>query len=110
HLTVRSRVRAGQDLIIPRAPATLLAARTERPAPTAMASRSIAAPAAVAAVNDKAVDDRDDESDPITYRVKRGDTLSSIARLFDTTVDRLKSLNRLRGTRISVGDRLTVRR
>jgi len=44
-----------------------------------------------------------------TYRVKRGDTLFSIARLFNTTVDKLRSLNRLRGNRISVGDRLTVR-
>ena len=44
-----------------------------------------------------------------TYRVKRGDTLFSIARLFDTTVDKLRSLNRLRGSHISVGDRLTVR-
>ena len=44
-----------------------------------------------------------------TYRVKRGDTLFSIAQLFDTTVARLRSLNRLRGSHISVGDRLTVR-
>jgi membrane-bound lytic murein transglycosylase D len=104
HLTVRSRIRAGQELIIPRAPATLLAARADRPAPAAMASRSIAAPAVVAAVAEKS-----DDSEPITYRVKRGDTLSSIARLFDTTVDRLRALNRLRSTRIVVGDRLTVR-
>jgi LysM repeat protein len=69
-----------------------------------MASRSIAAPAVVAAVAEKS-----DDSEPITYRVKRGDTLSSIARLFDTTVDRLRALNRLRSTRIVVGDRLTVR-
>ena len=46
---------------------------------------------------------------PVTYRVKRGDTLFSIARLFDTTVAKLRSLNRLRGNHISVGDRLTVR-
>ena len=46
---------------------------------------------------------------PTTYKVKRGDTLFSIAKLFDTTVATLKSLNRLRGSRIAVGDRLTVR-
>jgi membrane-bound lytic murein transglycosylase D len=46
---------------------------------------------------------------PLTYRVKKGDTLSSIARLFDTTVDTIRSLNRIRGTRITPGDRLTIR-
>jgi LysM repeat protein len=48
-------------------------------------------------------------SAPLTYRVKKGDTLSSIARLFDTTVDKIKNLNRLRGSRITPGDRLTIR-
>jgi membrane-bound lytic murein transglycosylase D len=102
HLSVKSRIRAGQDLIIPRAPATLMAARTERPVPATVASRAIAGPAAVATVG------RQPESRPVTYRVKRGDTLVSIARLFDTTVDRLRSLNRLRTSHIAVGDRLTV--
>ena len=102
-LRVSSRVRPGQDLIIPRAPATLMATHADRPAPVAVASRSISGPAPVATVSN-ASDNR-----PTTYRVKRGDTLFSIARLFDTTVDKLKSLNRLRGSRIAVGDRLTVR-
>jgi membrane-bound lytic murein transglycosylase D len=47
---------------------------------------------------------------PVIYRVRRGDTLSRIARRFDTTVDDLKRLNQLSGDRINVGDRLTVRR
>jgi LysM repeat protein len=42
--------------------------------------------------------------------VQRGDTLFSIARRFDTTVDALKSLNRLRTNTIGIGDRLTVKR
>jgi membrane-bound lytic murein transglycosylase D len=103
-LSVRSRIRPGQDLIIPRAPATLLASRTDRPAPTAVASRAINGPAPVA--------NADRASEPkalTTYRVKRGDTLFSIAQLFDTTVAKLRSLNRLSGSHISVGDRLTVR-
>ena len=45
-----------------------------------------------------------------TYRVRQGDTLFSIARQFDTTVDDLKRLNRLSSDRIKIGDRLTVRR
>lgn len=47
---------------------------------------------------------------PLTYRVRRGDTLSSIARRFDTTVTTLKRLNRLSTDIIVVGHTLTVRR
>jgi membrane-bound lytic murein transglycosylase D len=104
NLRATSRLRPGQDLIIPRAPATLLAARADRPAPTAVASRSISGPAEVATVGRAG-----EERTPVTYRVKRGDTLFAIAQLFDTTVAKLKSLNRLRGNIISPGDRLTVR-
>jgi membrane-bound lytic murein transglycosylase D len=103
NLRVTSRISPGQDLIVPRAPATLLAARTERPAPVAVASRAIGGPAPVATAG------RDVERPVTTYRVKRGDTLFSIAQLFDTTVAKLRSLNRLSTTRITVGDRLTVR-
>ena len=42
------------------------------------------------------------------YRVKRGDTLFGIARLFDTTVEKIKSLNRLRSNAIRPGTRLKV--
>lgn len=104
-LSVKSKVRAGQDLIIPRAPATLMATRAERPAPTSVASRSIAAPASVA----PATEAKNTTGVPLTYKVKRGDTLFAIAQLFDTTVERLKSLNRLRGTTIKPGSRLTIR-
>ena len=103
-LTVKTRIKPGQNLLIPREPATLLATRTERPAPSIMASRSIAGPADVPSVS------ADTARRVVTYRVKRGDTLSSIAQLFNTTVASLRSLNRLRGNHIAVGDRLTVRR
>ena len=49
-------------------------------------------------------------SGAVTYQVRRGDTLGSIARRFDTTVASLKQMNRLSGDRIGVGQRLTVRR
>ena len=98
HLSVKAKVRPGQDLIVPRAPATLLAARTERTPPTETASRANgdAEPPVKA-------------SPPLTYRVKKGDTLVSIARTFDTTVEKIRSLNRIRGAHISPGDRLTIR-
>jgi membrane-bound lytic murein transglycosylase D len=128
-LTTKSRVRAGQELIIPRAPATLLNARVDRPAPanavsadastgkagaeskasaadsderTAAPSGARRASASSAAVADAGEDAR------VVYRVKRGDTLFSIARAFEVTVDALRSWNRLRGSHISPGDRLTI--
>ena len=50
------------------------------------------------------------EPQRIVHRVKRGDTLSSIARLYNTTVASLKSWNTriIRGSQINVGDRLTI--
>jgi LysM repeat protein len=47
---------------------------------------------------------------PVVYRVRRGDTLSRIARMFGTSVSSIKTLNQLSSDRINVGDRLTVRR
>jgi len=43
-----------------------------------------------------------------TYVVKRGDTLAKIANRFGTTVRELKRINRLRSSRIFVGQRLKV--
>jgi peptidoglycan lytic transglycosylase D len=142
NLTTKSRVRAGQELIIPRAPTTLLNARVDRPAPASGESTADAAAAAAAdrdsapsksttrangtranaanatdadddrptTVSAKRVVDSGAAADDakIIYRVKRGDTLFSIARAFDCTVEALKSWNRLRGTHIAIGDRLTI--
>lgn len=44
----------------------------------------------------------------VTYTVKRGDTLSKIARDHKTTVARLKSVNNLKSDLILIGQRLTV--
>jgi LysM repeat protein len=44
----------------------------------------------------------------VIHRVKRGDTLFGIARLYDTTVEKIKTWNRLQGNRITAGDRLTI--
>jgi membrane-bound lytic murein transglycosylase D len=100
-LSIRSRVRTGQELLIPRAPTGLLASTAAAPAPDAVASRAISAPATVSP-------SRREPSAALTYRVKRGDTLSSIARLFDTTVAKIRSWNRLNGSHIAPGDRLKI--
>lgn len=104
NLTARSRVRAGQSLILPRAPATLLATRTERTAPAVTASRPVSGAGVVPEAKRASV-----SSAPTYYRVKRGDTLSRIARLFGTSVAKIKSWNRLRSNTIAAGTRLVVR-
>ena len=103
-LSVRTALRAGQDLVIPRAPNGLVASNAR---PAAPETRRVAvdqrrrhggalAPGGAPATS------------TVTYRVKRGDTLSSIARLFDTTVDKIRSWNRLAGNHIAPGDRLKI--
>jgi LysM repeat protein len=49
-------------------------------------------------------------SAPLTYRVRRGDTLFGIARQFSTTVATIKQLNGLRSDVIRPGDQLRIRR
>src|SRR6266545_4074885 len=102
NLTAKSRLRPGQELIIPRAPATLLASRTDRSAPTAVASRAIAGTAESPAATQPT------QLAHVTYKVKRGDTLFSIAQLFDTTVAKIKSWNRLSGNSIAPGRTLRI--
>jgi membrane-bound lytic murein transglycosylase D len=102
NLSTRARVAAGQDLIIPTQPATLLATRTERAAPAVTASRPVVGTGAVPEVT------RANTTGTTYYRVKRGDTLFGIARLFDTTVEKIKALNRLRSNAIQPGTRLKV--
>jgi len=102
NLKTKSAIRPGQELIIPRVPATMVAARAERAAPTAVASRSLSSSATPPQGRES------QQVTQITYRVKRGDTLSSIAELFDTTVAKIKSWNRLNGSSIAAGTRLKI--
>ncbi len=113
-LTVKSHVRSGQELIVPRAPATLLNARVDRPAPQKPQTTVAEAEANVDADHvgvrraSASADSDGDDISKIVYKVKRGDTLFSIAKAFETSVEALRSWNRLRGDHISPGDRLTI--
>lgn len=104
YLSTRSRIKAGQQLIIPRAPQLLLAARADAPAP-AVETRTAGTVVAAANVPPRAVKS---EQTRLYYRVKKGDTLFSIAKLYKTTVASLKSWNRITGTAIRPGQRLTI--
>jgi membrane-bound lytic murein transglycosylase D len=104
YMSVRSRVSAGQKLIIPRAPAVLMAAQPDRPTPVAEARPDVERATLVGETPRGESSSRSRQ----VYRVKRGDTLSSIARLFETSVSAIKQWNRLHSNRINPGQRLTV--
>jgi membrane-bound lytic murein transglycosylase D len=104
YLSVRSRVAAGQQLIIPRAPEPLLSARATAPPPPVQ-DRKPAATITAAATGPRA---EKTESATLYHRVRRGDTLSSIARLYKTTVAALRSWNNLRNSAIRPGQRLLI--
>jgi membrane-bound lytic murein transglycosylase D len=111
-LSTRSRLKIGQSLVIPGAPAVLLATRTTRSTPAVVAGADRAADPPAEPVIETTIAEATTAaaaaSNRVVYRVKRGDTLSKIAQLFDTTVDRIKSLNRLNGSRITAGARLHI--
>jgi membrane-bound lytic murein transglycosylase D len=96
-----SRVRVGQQLIIPRAPsAPLLAAAA--PAAPGRADVPVATSARGASAGEA------DDEGRIVYRVKPGDTLYRIAARHDVSIAEIKAWNRLRSDRLAVGTRLTL--
>ena len=83
----------------------LLAARTDNPAPlveTRPVDPVVVASTTVPSATEAATQSK------LVYRVKRGDTLSSIARVFETSVASLKKWNDLRTNTLRVGQRLTI--
>ena len=84
YLSAKSRVTPGQQLIIPRAPTLLLAARTDNPAPLVETRKADAVTASTTVPNPAPAGSA--AQSKMVYRVKRGDTLSSIARVFQTSV------------------------
>lgn len=105
YLSVGSRVTAGQQLIVPRAPTLLIAARTDSTVPivdTPSVDTVVAASATLPAATSGSSQSK------TVYRVKRGDTLGSIARVFETTVASLKKWNGLTTNTVLIGQRLTI--
>lgn len=99
YLKVTSKVQPGEQLMVPHETSVLLAARTERSVPVADA-RPIATDGVISAPRADTV--------KVIYRVKEGDTLTSIARIFRTTASALRTWNRLPSNRIAAGERLTI--
>ena len=88
----------GAELIIPINPRSAPVRRAPAEVRTADAQSAPPAPARPA----------DDSGRRITYKVRRGDTLGTIATKYRTTIEQLKSWNRLRGTRLAAGYTLTL--
>lgn len=57
-------------------------------------------------INDIIVDA--DKEGMLTYIVKNGDTLSDIAQKFATTINNIKKVNNIRGTKVNPGQKLTI--
>lgn len=101
-LTLRSRVTPGQRLIIPVVPAAVVSARAQA------GGAAGAPPVADAAGPADGGTAPPADAVKVVYRVKSGDTLYAIARMYRTTVDALKTWNHLDSSRILPGDRLTI--
>jgi membrane-bound lytic murein transglycosylase D len=115
YLSSKARVSVGQKLMVPREATVLMAARAgDAPAVTSEKTPAEKTPAVVQA--SRTLDDdvsaaaANAERVKVIYSVKRGDTLFSIAQLFKTTVDAIRTWNRIPGDRIAAGQRLTLYR
>ena len=104
YLKVTSRVTVGARLIIPRMPSAALLARASA-GELDTAAETIAVdvlkettPLAATVAERRAA----------TYQVRRGDTLSAIARKTGTTIAQLKNWNNLRSTNLKIGTRLLI--
>ena len=102
NIRTTTRVRVGQQLIIPRAPSAPLLASAP------VAPRQGEAPVAVAASRGASTEAERTDGGRIVYRVKAGDTLYRIAASHDVSVAEIKTWNRLRSDRLAVGARLTL--
>jgi membrane-bound lytic murein transglycosylase D len=105
YLPALARVSAGQKLMVPHEATVLMAARTDRQVPATEARSTVAHAGQLA--EPAAMSNRVKDS----YAVRRGDTLASIARLYQTTVASIKTWNpRLTVGHLAAGQRLTIYR
>ncbi|HEX7140370.1 MAG TPA: transglycosylase SLT domain-containing protein [Vicinamibacterales bacterium] len=104
YLASTARLAAGQKLMVPHETTVLMAAQADRGVPVAEARKTVADAGELAAATST-------NRVKTSYQVKRGDTLASIAQVFQTSVASLKTWNpRLEGDRLTTGQRLTVYR
>jgi membrane-bound lytic murein transglycosylase D len=104
YLRSTARVSAGDKLMVPHEASVLMAARAERSVPVADSRKTVDDAGQLAA-------DGSTNRVKTSYQVKRGDTLASIARVFQTSVASIRTWNpRISGDRLTAGQRLTLYR
>jgi LysM repeat protein len=94
-----NRIRVGTALTVAGAPAPVAAPATPAPAPAATPTPAPAAPAAGAPAG---------RTVSVSYVVRSGDSLSSIAQRFGIRVSALRTANRLTGDQLTPGQRLSI--
>ena len=94
---VKTSLRVGQELLIP-----MSGAATRPPAASSQVAARATTPTTSAV--------RATQATPSSYKVKRGDTLTSIAARFNVTVTDLKKWNKLSSTRLDIGQKLSLAR
>src|SRR5262249_49068053 len=100
-----ARVAAGQKLIVPAEATVIMAARADRPVPSTEARKT------VTEAGQLAQGSQTSNRVGVSYEVKRGDTLASIARLYKTTIASVKTWNpRLAEGQLNAGEHLTLYR
>ncbi len=105
YLSSRSVVTAGQNLVIPVEPSRLLARAQETASPAAAGRAGTTAPRTAPP---KPAPAAPVETVKVTYEVRRGDTLSSVAMRYGTTVASIKALNGLKSDLLMPGARLSI--
>ena len=100
-LSLRARITTGNRLVVPRPPGTVALSAVPSAAPASAAVQREPVRRASAAPRRAAITSA-------VHRVRKGETLGSIARRYRTTVAELRRWNRLTSTIVKPGDRLTV--
>jgi LysM repeat protein len=120
YLSTKAQLRAGQSLIIPRAPSLLATKTPESTEASAATGGSANALPEVVPPSDSGrtvkTTARKTSAKPaprstavkVVHRVKAGETLTSIAKTYGTTVSAVKETNRLRSNTIQTGQRLSI--
>lgn len=91
-LGARQRTASGQPLLLPAKPGGQMKFASLAPVPPTAAAASV--PSRSATVR--------------SHTVRRGDTLSSIARRYGTNIDSLRKLNNIKGSNLAVGRKLRI--
>ena len=102
YLRATARVAVGSKLVIPRMPSAALLARASA------GELESTAETIVADVLKETVPLAATVAPRRTYQVRRGDTLSAIARKTGTTIAQLKNWNKLRTANLQVGTKLLI--